>query len=224
MAFGQEKIKEFFEEEAEKITNKIERTPMEKFFVFFLILISVAAVIMGYLQFKKNIDQPLFSSYIRDASSDLRDKYLTPIENSNLNSLGYIPNSLANLNENLNTLANLNQGGNLLNLNEPIDLTNQDSLMQLEAKLLSGEITLQQLGIDDPELQKAFDQIRTMQPQNTNALSLAEQTAALEGLKNMSPAELRQELLNQGVDQATLDQIDDQTLKKFLEETIKTYQ
>ena len=49
------KIKEFFEEKTEKIAAKIERTPMEKFFVFFLILITVTALTLGYLQMKKNI-------------------------------------------------------------------------------------------------------------------------------------------------------------------------
>ena len=85
MALGQEKIKEFFEEKAEALGEKIEKTPMEKFFVFFLIVISISAVVLGYLQFKKNLEQPLFSSYLYDKRSDIREKYQAVNLNTGIN-------------------------------------------------------------------------------------------------------------------------------------------
>ena len=69
------RIKDFLEQKTEKITNKIDKTPMEKFFVFFLVLITISAVVLGYLQFKKNIEGPLYSSYLREKRGELREKY-----------------------------------------------------------------------------------------------------------------------------------------------------
>jgi len=77
MALGQDKIKEFFEARTAKIATKIERTPMEKFFVFFLILITISALVLGYLQMKKNIEEPLADSYLREIRGQLREKYST---------------------------------------------------------------------------------------------------------------------------------------------------
>ena len=47
MPEDQERIKEFFEQKTERIANKIEKTPMEKFFVFFLILFTISALVLG---------------------------------------------------------------------------------------------------------------------------------------------------------------------------------
>ncbi len=93
MALGQEKIKDFFEEKTEKFANKIERTPMEKFFLFFLILITISALVLGYLQFKSNIEGPLADSYLRELRGNLRAKYgLLNLNTANTNQVDLVLN------------------------------------------------------------------------------------------------------------------------------------
>jgi len=128
-------------------------------------------------------------------------------------------NSNSNLNQNLantNAVKNNPQLGNL----------DANSLLDLETKLLSGETTLKDLGIDDPQLQNTFDQIRNgqLQSQNLGELTPEQKSQTLESLKNLTPAEIRQELIKRGLDKSQVDQIDDQTLTNIFLETLKTYQ
>jgi len=225
MAFGQEKIKEFFEEEKEKITRKIERTPMEKFFVFFLILITIFSLVLGYLQFKKNIEEPLAESYLQQARGQILEKY--GFINFNANTNQYVPISIFGTEEILNTEINTNAEAinqELLESDITSSLGDLDSntLLNIESQLLSGQITLKDLGIDDPELQKVFDQIRSGQAANLNQLSQEEKDAALGALKSLTPQQIRDELVKRGIPKEQLDNIDDQTLQNLLLETINS--
>jgi hypothetical protein len=276
MAFGQGKIKEFFEDETEKIAQKIEKTPMEKFFLFFLILITISALVLSYLQFKKNIEEPLAESYLKISRTELKEKYnyFSTVENANQENATQLQNQdsdldglddyseiyvyqtsayledsdadgvwdkqeiqkgtdpncaegtdctaaqsapAANTNSIINNNLNLNTG---INSGLPVDI---NTLLNLESQLLSGEVTLEELGITDPETQKLFEQIKQGELTNTGELSQQEKDAALEALQQLTPAQIRTELLNQGVDQATLDQIDDAALQKIFLETLRVY-
>ncbi|MCX6743341.1 MAG: hypothetical protein NT116_03840 [Candidatus Parcubacteria bacterium] len=280
MAFGEEKIKEFFEARTEKIAKKIEKTPMERFFLFFLILITISAVVLGYLQMKKNIEQPLADSYLLQIRGQLKEKYgllnlnaptasetdMNKLQNqdSDLDGLDdyseiYIYNTspyledtdgdgiwdkqeiLAGTNPNCPegqtcsaaaSTGNSNLNASLPNnlgtdtsgqlINSPLNSGNINDVIGLEGQLISGEITLEQLGINDPEMQKALDQLKTNNP-DTSTLSPEEKSSAVDSIKDLTPQQIRDELLKLGFNKAELDQIDDKTLQALFLETLKTY-
>ncbi len=221
----QGKIKEFFEIEEQKVISRIERTPLEKFFVFFLIIISVAAVLLGYLQLKRNIEMPLLDVNMREKRSILRQQYLANLNTATSFTLPQIinyPISIGGEEININAADNVNQV-NQANINGAM---NSSDLLGLEQKLLSGEVTLEQLGINDPELQKYFDLAKTSPANGTGAtasLDPQEKTKAIEALKALTPAQIREELIKNGVDKASLDQFDDQTLQQMFLQTLSTY-
>jgi hypothetical protein len=277
MAFPQEKIKDFFEEETEKIAQKIEKTPMEKFFLFFLILITISAVVLGYLQFKKNIEEPLLFSYLNQKTGELRMQY-------NLENLNYSgTQNVTNLQKQDSDLDGLDDYSEIyiyhtnpyledtdsdglpdkqeiqagsdpncatgqdckietapapttspsedfnLNLNENIaapvvgsDTTTAD-LLDIESQLLSGDMTLEELGINNPEMQQLLEQIKSQQVTDINQLNPEDKQAALQTLEIITPEEIRQELINRGFDKSQLDQIDDQALQKMFLDTLKLY-
>ncbi|MDD5341367.1 MAG: hypothetical protein PHC97_02920 [Patescibacteria group bacterium] len=210
------KIKEFFEQEADKLAEKIERTPIEKFFIFFLIMVTAAALVMGYLQFRKNIDQPLFSSYLSQKRAIEQQNYLNSTQNTN--SVIFSPaalNSSVNLNGNVNAESNSNT-------NAAGTTLSTDDLAKIEQMLLSGDVSLKDLGIDDPALQQQLDEIRTSGLAGAQ-LSQADQEV-LDNLKNLTPAQIRDELVKQGIDKNTLDQISDEDLKNLFLQTLSQYQ
>ncbi|MFA5188471.1 MAG: thrombospondin type 3 repeat-containing protein [Patescibacteria group bacterium] len=284
MAFGKEKIKEFLEGKTEKISEKIEKTPIDKFFLFFLILITISALVLGYLQFKKNLESPLADSYLREKRGQLRDQYgllnlINGNENTNQNlsqadidKLKSQDSDLDGLNDYeeiyiyhtnaynedtdgdglsdkqevlnntdpncaqgqdctaLQTAGTVTSAGDNINTNQDSSASqpdlaslDQNAILNLETQLLSGEITLQDLGIDDPELQNTFDQIRNGQATDLSQLQPEEKSAAIETLKNLTPQQIRDELIKQGMSEADLDKIDDQTLQKVFLDTIGKY-
>jgi hypothetical protein len=211
------KIKEFFEQEAEKLAEKIERTPIEKFFIFFLVMVTAAALVMGYLQFKKNIESPLFPSYLSQRRAEERQNYLNSLPNTNSLQMPLILGPAINANSNLNQLdANSN-----LNINSQGGLNTND-LISIEQQLLSGAVTLKDLGIDNPDLQQKLDEIRVGGYQNINLSP--DEKQVLQNLKNLTPAQIRDELIKQGVDKNTLDQISDEDLQKMFSEILSQYQ
>nr|MBD3359318.1 hypothetical protein [Candidatus Buchananbacteria bacterium] len=279
-----ERIKNFFEQKSEKITNKIEKTPMEKFFVFFLVLITISAAVLGYLQFKKNIEEPLYSSYLREKRGELRQQYQVANTNeatteeetaklqkqdSDLDGLSdyseiYLYKTSAYLEDTdgdgLLDKEEIVQGTdpacpegeecygpqitdeaptdmeneqfyeqeqeNFANTNQMDELGSSDSavldsdLLELQTQLLSGEITLEELGLNDPQLQEMLDQARELQAQEAEQLSSEEKEPIKEELKELSPDEIRQELEQRGIDKSLLEQIDDETLKQLFLETL----
>jgi hypothetical protein len=90
-------------------------------------------------------------------------------------------------------------------------------MLDLETKLFSGEIKLSDIGIDDPELQKAIDLAASSQGVATEEqpLSTEDKAKALESLEGIDPQEIRKELESQGMDKSLLDQVDDATLKQM---------
>ena len=274
MTDGREKIKEFFEEKTEEISSRIEKTPMEKFFIFFLILITISAVVLGYLQLKKNIEEPLYSSYLREKRGEIRAKYqVSNLNNTNqiveasrlqsqdsdLDGLDdyseiYLYQTSAYLEDSdgdgiwdkqeilAGTDPNCPEGQDCeiqpfkeediatfeeqLNLNQAdissgsLDL---DTLLDLESQILSGEVSLEELGITDPALQETFDQIASGQYDDLSDLTQEDKDWAKETLKDMTPEEIREELINQGIDKTLLDQIDDQTLEKLFSDLLNQY-
>ncbi len=275
-----EKIKDFFEQKTEKITNKIEKTPMEKFFVFFLVLITIFAAVLGYLQFKKNIEGPLYSSYLREKRGELREQY--KVTNINSEEEKEDVAKLQNQDSDLDGLSDYSEiylyktsayledtdGDGLLdkeeivqgtdpncpegeecygpeatgeaitdteneqetisntNINQIDELNASDStvmdsdLLKLQTQLLSGEITLEELGINDPQLQEMLDQAKELQAQEAEQLSPEEKEPIKEELKELSPEEIRQELEQRGIDKSLLEQIDDETLRQLFLDTL----
>lgn len=279
MAEEQGKIKEFFEEKRAELSNQIEKTPMEKFFVFFLILITISAFGLGYLQFKKNIESPLYSSYLREQRGLVQEKYSVPSDaslsqeqkitdlqnqDSDLDGLsdyseiyvyktspyledtdsdgkwdkdevvaGTDPNCPEGENCQIEFEEAANGNGqqsatsNTINQNQGLQVNPNIldyDLAELEKQLLSGEITLEELGINDPSLQQILDQLKASQEQQIEELSSEEKQSAIESIKNLTPEQIRQELEKIGVDKAMLEQIDDETLRALFEETINLYQ
>jgi hypothetical protein len=272
MAFGEEKIKGFFQDKTEKMAAKVEKTPMKKFFVFFLILISISAVVLGYMQLKQNIEGPAMASYLDRKRGELIEKYKTSTTTtedelvsrlksqdsdldglddwSEINVYATSPYLSDTDNDGLSDKQEITQGTNP-NCPEGIDCsavstispvagnegTNSNieavmqtlsdgdlqTLMTYEQDLLAGKVTLSQLGIDNPALQQLFDQMKTAEVSDLGNLNADDKTAAVSDLKQMTPAQLREELIKRGMDKATLDQIDDQTLNQLLDQIISTY-
>lgn len=268
------KIKEFFEEKTEKIAAKIERTPMEKFFVFFLILITVTALTLGYLQMKKNIESPLYSSYMRAERGKIQEKYQIPdinlgdsieqsklkAQDSDLDGLddyseiyiygtnpymedtdgdgiwdkqeiqrGTNPNCPEGQNcEIQSVLLGGNEDMEIINLNQvagyPASLnSNFNDFLGIQAELLKGDISLEELGITDPEMQKLFEMMKTGQAVDTSQLSAEEKNQVLNTLKNLQPEDIREELIKRGIDKSVLDQVDNETLEDLFFETLNLY-
>lgn len=272
MADNQEKIKEYFTAKKDELASKIEKTPMERFFLIFLLLITVSAVVLSYLQFKQNLEGPFFSNYLDLKRSEFRDKYkvITNVNNaaqaeelqkkdSDLDGLsdyeeiyvfhtnpyledtdsdstwdkqevlaGTDPNcptgqdcsaSTPPTESNTATEMQINQDefNTLLNSNTAalpnLNLAGID-MSQIQDLLLSGQMSLKDLGIDNPEMQQMLDQLKT-QPANTNGLETGDKQELIDSLQNMTPAQLRQELEAKGMDKAALDKIDDQTLRQI---------
>ncbi|MBN1326056.1 hypothetical protein JW977_03720 [Candidatus Falkowbacteria bacterium] len=223
MSETQGKIKEFFEQEAEKIVIKIEKTPMEKFFIFFLIMITISAIILGYLQLKRNIEMPFFAINLSQKRAEIRDQYLSNLNTATSSAPSFsITNLITNtnsteINTNINSATNTSQ----ININGTFSNNN---ILNLERQLLSGEVTLEELGINDPELQKYLELIQSGELNEVAGLESEQKTQAIESLKTLTPAQIREELIKNGIDKTFLDQIDDQTLQQMFLETLKTYQ
>jgi len=257
------KIKDFFESETEKVAEKIKTTPTEKFFIIFLVIMTFSALVLGYLQFKKNIEGPLFPSYLSQKRSEERQKYLNvnssateqdviklQNQDSDLDGLSdyqeiYIYNTNPYLEDtdgdsvwdkqevDANTDPNCPTGQNCeaqlentnlnFNTNASSGLGDMNSLLNIEQKLLSGEVTLKDLGIDDPQMQAQLDLIKSGNFSTSEVFSEEEQQA-INSLKNINAQELREELESQGIDKAMLDNISDENLHKIFLEILSQYQ
>lgn len=265
-----EKIKNYLEPKAEKIVEKIEKTPMQKFFVFFLILITISAVGLGYLQFIKNIQGPLYPSLLEHKRGQMIDDYnkilqtseeevIAELKNqdsdldglddwSELNIYGTSPYVSDTDNDKISDKDELLKGedpncpegqvcgavtdttvpesmytsSEVLNMLEEGDM---EKLMEFQEELVAGTKTLKDIGIDNPELQKMFDELKGVgETSQEGAVTAEEKTQALEQLKNMTPAQLREELVKRGMDQAAVDQIDDETLQQIFNQIVTQYE
>jgi len=276
MADQEEKIKEFFSHPKEKITEKIDKTPMEKFFIFFLVIITVSSLVLGYLQLKDGISRPFKDSYLSLERSRLKEQY--PVvsektiaekeENIRLQSLDsdldglddyseiYIYKTSAYLEDSDNdgirdkqevqngTDPNCPEGEdcsvavsdtvstlppqeqpvqNLINTNNLPTNLDFNGMVELQNQLLAGEITLEQLGIDNPQLEQMLKTLQSQELSPTSVLETGETNEVLESLKEMTPEDIRKELTAKGVDPAILAQVDDQTLKNLFLQTLNLY-
>ncbi len=75
MNLGKEKIREIFQAKASQTAAQIERTPPERFFLFFLILITASAVILGTVQFQQRLKSPFSSELLRIKRAELVQQY-----------------------------------------------------------------------------------------------------------------------------------------------------
>ncbi len=281
-----EKIKNFVEPKAEKIVSKIEKTPMEKFFVFFLILITVSSLVLGYLQFKKNIEGPAFAAYLDRKRGEYLDQYnqlyaisedelVSELKNQDsdldglndwheINLYGTSPYLSDSDNDKISDQEEILQGtdpncpegqtcgvnANALPVSEEeaisgeLNLTEADlnTLLQYQQELLAGTKTVADLGIDSPELQKMYDQLRSgelsgedleaaaiesgttkAQSEEEPELSTEDRLRALEEMKKMTPDQIREELIKKGMSQDDVDAIDDNTLQEIFNEILTQY-
>lgn len=271
MESEQDNNKGFFQERTEKFITKVEKTPMDKFFVFFLILISISAVVLGFMQFKKDIEGPALSTLLDRKRGELIEKYKTASvvteeelinrlksqdsdldgldDWSEINIYGTSPYLSDTDNDGLSDKKEVTQGtnpncpegldcsiitsiqpvagaseGNINSIINTLGEADLQTLMEYEQDLLSGKTTLEQLGINNPELQKLFDEMKNVPADKTANLNSADKSQAVAELKNMTPAQLREEMISRGMDKATLDQMDDKTLMDLLDQIISTYQ
>jgi len=270
MLEAEEKIKDFLAEKTEKIAAKVEKTPMDKFFVFFLILITVAAVVLGFLQFNKDIQGPAFNSYLDLKRGELMAKY----QALSLTTDETLANQLKNQDSDLDGLDDwseinvystspylsdsdgdgisdkqeilkgtdptcpegvdcaaivssqpqvVNEITNLNSIIQNLGEADMQTIIQAEQDLLSSKTTLAQLGINNPELQNMFDQLRGSSASQSGNLNADAKNQIISNLQQLTPAQIRDELIKNGMDKATLDQIDDQTLQQMFQQIIDTY-
>ncbi len=268
MTDRREKIKEFFEEKSEEISSKIEKTPMEKFFVFFLILITISALVLGYLQFKKNLEEPLYPSYLHNIRSDLRNKYKVSATNQARPEEEVI--KLQNQDSDLDGLDDYSEiyiyqtspyledsdsdgiwdkqeilAGTDPNCPEGEDCTAQqfeeeaagtslnqnmngpaNEITDLIDTYSSEDMNLEAMGIYDQDFQQMLEEFssgESIGTETTEQLSPEAKELTIEELKNLTPAQIREELEKSGIDKNLLDQIDDQTLKNTFLEILNSY-
>jgi hypothetical protein len=244
MEIGQEKIKDYFSAKKEKINSRIEQTPMEKFFLLFLVIITVSAVILGYLQFQKNIKSPLYYSYLERKRGELRTEY--NLINLNIDTLGkaeikklqsqdsdldglddyseiYIYKTSPYLEDSDNDgIWDKDEVFNGTDPNCPQGQTCQQPL-EVPSGLSGGPVenatSSQELNINTSGYDEIFQLLNTSGAENINA---EDKQQVLDTLKNLTPAEIRQELIKRGMDQSLLDKIDDQTLKAYFLQTLNS--
>ena len=275
MNLGKEKIKEFVEEKADIVADKIERTPQQKLFVFFLVVISVTAVVLGYLQFKRTLDEPFLSEYIKIRRAELQQRYnpeeisddqvseqqrIIALQNkdSDLDGLTdyseiYIYQTNAYLEDtDLDGISDKDEviagtdpscaegedctvqeggapatsgqtqsgSGNQLG-NIDIGASSPEELQQLQERVFSGEISLDELGINNPALQQFLDQYAKLNPDSADTLTDEERAAIESELGSLSADEIRAQLTALGVDSELLAQFDDETLVETFSQTLQ---
>ncbi|MCX6744231.1 MAG: hypothetical protein NTX82_01770 [Candidatus Parcubacteria bacterium] len=258
---GEEKIKEYLEEKTEAIATKIEKTPMEKFFVFFLILITVASVVLGYMQFKQNLESPFYASRQKIVRADIKDKYNINQLNDNTNLLE--TEALKTKDSDLDGLDDYSEiyiyGTNpyledtdndgvwdkqeILNGTNPncaegtdcattgqeasptVSMPTLEELLPATPTFDENSNTVNYNGTSDESLaglQNSDFQSMINQLQNQD-LTAEEKAQGLEQLKNLTPAQIREQLISSGFDPAMLEQIDDQTLQQAFLDLVSTY-
>lgn len=122
-------------------------------------------------------------------------------------------------------------------LTSPIDAQGQLTPAFLRRALASAGVSQSTLDqTDDASLLRIYQQVIKSQPAtNTNATANTNGSAgiantntstpaALSQLQQLTPAEIRQLLVQNGLDQATLNAVDDTTLQQIFQEAIKTSQ
>jgi len=278
MPDSQEKIKEFWEEKTEEIATKIDKTPMEKFFVLFLIIITASAVVLGYLQLRQNIKVPLYSSILSEERAKIKQQYqvdnnvntveqaeLTRLQNQDSDLDGLSDYSEIYLYKTSAYLEDSDSDGiwdkqEILAGSDPncpegqvcetsisqtessqpavtefiasdidqevangLDLGDMEDLLQLESQLLSGELDLADIGIDDPDLQAILEQVRESNIPELDQLSDEEKDQVKQSLENLTPEEIRQELQARGIDRAILDQVSDEQMMEIFMQTLNLY-
>ncbi len=253
---GEEKIKDYLEEKTEAIANKIEKTPMEKFFVFFLILITVASVVLGYMQFKQNLESPFYQSRQKIVRAEIKDKYNINSLNSNTNLLD--TEGLKTKDSDLDGLDDYSEIY-IYGTNPYLEDTDNDGVWDKQ-EIINGQnpncaqgtdcaTTSQQfsaaenmptleeiippipsfnenlnlsygdnsMGLQNEDFQSIINQLQNQ------TLTPEEKAQGLEQLKNLTPAQIREQLISSGFDPAMLDEIDDQTLQQAFMDLVSAY-
>ncbi len=273
MNLGKEKIREFLSEKTAHTVQKIERTPQEKFFLFFLLLVAASALVLGYIQFQRNLQEPFYTEYLRIKRAELKEKLQPPpsatLDQQRISELqgkdsdadglsdyselyvyatnAYRPDTdsdgipdkqevLAGSDPNCapGTICtpaayersasaapatSAQPSGTSVN----IGASSPTELQELTNQVLSGQITLQELGINDPNLQEALNQVGALQGISgtaTSQLTEEEQQALKAQLGSLTPAQLREQLRALGMDEQALAAIDDATLLQIFSQSL----
>ncbi len=118
-------------------------------------------------------------------------------------------------------------------LTSPVDATGQLTPDFLRQALQAAGVPKSTLDItDDAALLKIYRQVVSQQPavnanSATNGVGNTNQAGsatALEQLQNLSAGDIRRLLVQNGVDQTTLDQVDDSTLRQIFQQAIQSAQ
>ena len=72
MAKKSEEIKDYFEEKAEQVIDRMEKTPARKLIIVILVLVSFGVLSLGYLQIKRQMERPFFAEKIIEDKANIR--------------------------------------------------------------------------------------------------------------------------------------------------------
>jgi len=84
MNLGKRDIQKAVGEKVQRVGDKIEQTPEQKLFLFFLTAILFSSVVLGYFQFSTSLKKPFFSDYLNIKRAELEEKYGDVAANSNV--------------------------------------------------------------------------------------------------------------------------------------------
>lgn len=268
MNVGREKIKEVVSEKTAQTIRKIEQTPQEKFFLFFLGIVSVSALVLGYAQFQKTLRSPFYNEELRIKRAELREQFaptaisvdeqrMAELQQKDSDGDGlsdyseiyvystnpYLADTdgdgvsdkqeiLSGMNPNCAEGTECAPSASLERPTMPaqptasgasntpvLGITDPSELQRISEQVLSGQVTLEQIGIQDPAFQQAINQLNQQTASATGAADLERQLMLAE-LTALTPAQIRAELRAMGMDEATLATFSDADLIALLQQSI----
>lgn len=65
-------FKDYFEDKADQVIDKMEKTPMQKLIIALLAIVSVSVVVLGILQIKNQLEQPFLAQKLIEDKAEIR--------------------------------------------------------------------------------------------------------------------------------------------------------